>query len=73
MDDPPPCRCKSPGHQPPCPGAALEEIRRALFAGLFDDGDLAVPALMPSAVRLLDPEYCGDDPASRRFALLETE
>jgi hypothetical protein len=68
-----PCSCDAGPHQATCRVAAVQELRRALFAGLFDDGDSVTAPLPGSPVRLLDPEYVGEDPASRRFALIETD
>jgi len=43
----------------------------ALYAGIFDDGT-AVGA-PPDGVAFLNPGFRGDDPASRRFAQIETD
>lgn len=71
--DPLPCSCEPGAHQPGCRHAVVQELRRALFAGMFDDGECATAPPPGSPVRLLDPEYVGEDPASRRFALIETD
>jgi hypothetical protein len=67
------CRCATSSHTESCGFARILEHRRALFAGLFDEGEVESPVLGARNVRLLDPEYPGDDPASRRFALIETD
>jgi hypothetical protein len=66
------CGCVPPGHDTSCPEAVIRAARCALFAGLFDDTTDDRWPTTPR-VRLLDPGYRGDDPACRRFALIETD
>ncbi len=64
-----PCGCARSVHEPLCAYARVLDLRRALFAGLYDDdADAVIPVVRRVAV--LDPGYRGDDPACRRVALL---
>ena len=75
------CACALPGHErPSCPVGAAVALRGSVYAGLYDAE--AVPSSRanrwwdrPPAgkVRLLNPEYAGDDPTVLRFAQLEID
>ena len=65
------CGCVRPDHDARCPGAAIVQERARLYAGLYDGRRSPGPAV--SRVKLLNQGMVDDDPASRRFALLEID
>ena len=66
------CKCVTATHeQAGCGQRVLLWIRAALFADLYDTPAHAAP--LPLRVLLLNPGYGGNDPAGRRFSLLEID
>ena len=67
-----PCRCARVDHEPWCLFGWVIEERGRLYDGLYDGRAGRRPAPL-ERVKLLNPLYSGDDPAARRFALIEIE
>jgi hypothetical protein len=68
---PPLCRCSQASHErKDCRLRPILTVRAELYRELFDTG---IKPLRIEGVRVLNPGYRGDDPASRRFALLEID
>lgn len=65
------CGCARADHERRCFAARILEERGRLYAGLFDARRAPGPRI--SRVKFLGTRPVDDDPASRRFALLEVD